>query len=281
MQQKSIRKTAPVPVLVLMLVLAGCAGSNDHESGAGHHSPQPDSQPAAQAPQAKHGGHNKHSGHGHHRFEKAADWIGHFENDERDEWQRPDIVIAKLGLQEDSRVADIGSATGYFPIRIAKQVPNGRVWGIDIEADMVRHLNARAREEGISNLFSVLGSADDPLIPEPVDVILMVNTYHHIESRPEYFRRLQSKLRPGGRLVIVDYKMGQFPSGPPEHMRLQPEVVTGELEAAGYQTSLTDTESLPRQYILAFTVSAPPSSPSPASTATKTDHSPAHSDDPH
>ena len=106
-----------------------------------------------------------------------------FEDPSRDTWQKPDVVIDALNLEPSSLVADIGAATGYFPVRIARRLPEGRVWGIDVEPDMVRYLNARARKEGLSHLFSVLATENDPLLPEPVDVVLVVNTYHHISER--------------------------------------------------------------------------------------------------
>ena len=243
-------------VLVLSLAISGCSGARTPPA---EECPQPEPrQPEAPEAREPHEsqeaqGHESHGhGHGHDPFEDAEACAKRFDSPERDEWQRPDVVIRALKLESGSRVAEIGSATGYFAVRVARQVTEGRVWGVDIEPDMVRYLNDRARREGLDNLFSILGTADDPLLPEPVDVVLIVNTYHHIEHRTEYLRRLKTRLREGGRVVVVDYKMGDFGSGPPESMRLLPEVVQREFTEAGYQLQHQDTDSLPRQYILVF-----------------------------
>lgn len=193
--------------------------------------------------------HAEHGGR-HHRFDDAEKWAARFENPERDAWQKPEQVIAGLDLAADAKVADIGSATGYFPIRIAKMVPQGKVWGVDIEPDMVRHLNARAAKEGLDNLVSVLGEPDDPRLPEPVDRILVVNTYHHIADRSAYFSRLRKHLTAAARIAIVDFKMGELPVGPPEAMKLAPDAVEREMAAAGYR--LLERIDLPYQYMLVF-----------------------------
>ena len=130
-----------------------------------------------------------HGGHGmQHRFDDAECWARRFESGDRDEWQKPDHVMALLDLAPDARVADIGSATGYFPVRFARAVPHGRVYGLDIEPEMVRYLNERAARAGLTNLRSILAATDDPRIPEPVDLIFVCNTYHHIGDRAWYFR---------------------------------------------------------------------------------------------
>ena len=93
-------------------------------------------------------------------------------------------------------------------------------------------------------------SADNPNLLEPVDVALIVDTYHHIDDRVAYFSRLKSSLRPGGRLAIVDFKT-DAPEGPPPEHRISPERVTVELEQAGY-APVARHEFLPRQYFLVF-----------------------------
>jgi cyclopropane fatty-acyl-phospholipid synthase-like methyltransferase len=185
-----------------------------------------------------------------HRFESADEWAQRFEDPARDAWQKPDQVIAALALAPDAKVADIGSATGYFAVRLALAVPQGRVFGVDIEPDMARYLEKRAQREGLAHLTPVLAAPDDPRLPEPVDLALVVNTYHHIEERVAYFRRLQGMLTPQGRVVIIDFRQGQ-PMGPPEGHRLPPGQVRQELEAAGYRF-VEEHGFLPNQYFLVF-----------------------------
>jgi len=186
-----------------------------------------------------------------HRFSDAERWAKRFEDPKRDAWQRPDEVLKLLSITPEMRIADIGSATGYFPVRFARAAPAGMVYGLEIEPDMVRYLNRRARQAGIDNLRSILAEPDDPKIPEPVDLIFLCNTYHHVGRRVDYFHERRADLRPGGRLAVVDFKPGDLPIGPPPDHKLAPEVVTVELADAGYAL-ITRDESLPYQYVLIF-----------------------------
>lgn len=209
----------------------------------------------AGAGSCQHGGPSHHGeGHRsatvHHRFDDAEKWAARFEDPKRDEWQRPDQVLGALALAPDARVADLGSATGYFSVRLARAVPRGTVFGVDIEPDMARYLEERARREGLANLVSVLGAPNDPKLPEPVDLVLVVDTYHHLGDRTAYFRALKERLRPGGRVAVVDFKKGS-PRGPPDEMKLSPEQVREELSAAGFR-QLASHDFLPDQYFLVF-----------------------------
>lgn len=190
--------------------------------------------------------------HAGHRFDDPERWARSFDDPARAAWQKPERVLEALALRKDDVVADIGSATGYFAVRIAPRVPRGRVWGVDIEPAMVRYLNERARREGLGNLFSILGTPGDPLLPEPVDRVLVVDTYHHIGDRTAYFENLAATLAPDARLVVVDFEMGEMPVGPPDSMKVPPEQVQHELETAGYTLEHAIRGELPYQYVLVF-----------------------------
>ena len=187
-----------------------------------------------------------------HRFENAAEWSQVFDSAERDAWQKPDVVVEKLGLQEKEVVADIGAGTGYFAVRIAKRIPAGVVYAVDIEADMERFVRARADKEGLKNLRAVTANANDPMLPEAVDLVLIVDTVHHIEDRNAYFAKVKTKLKPGGRIVIVDFKKEDTPVGPPLEMRLGPDDVIADLKKSGLIQTDIDEQTLPYQYILTF-----------------------------
>lgn len=190
------------------------------------------------------------SQHGNHRFDDADAWAARFEGPGRDAWQKPEQVLELLELSPDAKVADIGAATGYFPVRVARAVPQGDVYAVDIESAMVEYLARRARREGVSNLTAILAAPDDPRLPEAVDVVMVVNTYHHIEARPEYFRRLVAKVKPRGRLVIIDFSK-RSTMGPPASSKLTPEEVERELSGAGW-TLAASHDILPEQYFLVF-----------------------------
>jgi cyclopropane fatty-acyl-phospholipid synthase-like methyltransferase len=185
-----------------------------------------------------------------HSFGNAEMWAKEFDDPERDAWQKPDEVLDALHIGRTARVADIGAGTGYFSVRIAKQVPDGKVFAVDIEPDMLRYLGGRKHREHLMALEPVQASTDSPNLPEPVDLVLVVDTYHHMQNRIAYFSKLKASLRPNGRVAIVDFKV-DAPDGPPPEYRSTPEKITAELNAAGY--SLAETHQfLPRQYFLVF-----------------------------
>ena len=185
-----------------------------------------------------------------HSFRDAEKWAHVFDDPERDRWQKPHEVIQALGLQADARVADLGAGTGYFAARLANMLAQGRVYAVDIELDMVRYLEARAKREGLRNVIAIKGEPDDPRLPEKIDLILLVDVYHHISDRASYFRRLRDSLRPGGRIAIIDFKLDS-PQGPPRAARIAPEAVKAEMKAAGYAAA-AEHDFLPYQYFLVF-----------------------------
>ncbi|MDP3274264.1 MAG: class I SAM-dependent methyltransferase [Deltaproteobacteria bacterium] len=212
--------------------------------------------PAATTPAMPHNQHTHQGQHGRHgegfhrRFDDAQRWAQVFDDPARDAWQRPDEVIRWLALAPDARVADLGAGTGYFAARLARAVPSGRVWAEDIEPTLVVHMQQRFVREGIANAFATLGTAESPLVPELVDLVLVVDTYHHISDRPAFFQRIRERLRPSGRVVIVDFRMSAT-MGPPAEHRLAPAVVTQEMTEAGY-TAGPALDTLPNQYVLSF-----------------------------
>ena len=117
---------------------------------------------------------------------------------------------------------------------------------------MVKYLRDRASREGLGNVVSVQASADSPLLPERVDLVLIVDTYHHIGDREAYFRKLQRPLRPGGRVAIIDFRPDS-PEGPPKEFRLTPEQFKSEMLKAGYRLA-AQLDFLPRQNFLIFEV---------------------------
>lgn len=186
----------------------------------------------------------------HHSFGEAEKWAHVFDDPKRDEWQKPHEVIRALALPPDAVVADIGAGTGYFSARLATMLPKGRVFAADIEPSMVRHLAERAARDGLSNLTPVRAQADTPGLPAKVDLVLMVDTYHHIEGREHYFRGLRTLLKPEGRVAIIDFTR-ESPEGPPRSERILPAQVIAEMKAAGFELAATHS-FLPRQYFLVF-----------------------------
>lgn len=208
-----------------------------HGHGTDHHAPHPQ--------------HGHASGAANHRFDDPERWSKVFDDPKRDAWQKPDVVVAELRLSASDVVADIGAGTGYFTARLARVVPRGKVLAVDIEPKLIEHMKQRAEREGTANVEVVLGSPSDPRLPRGVNVVLVVDTYHHIAERTEYFRRVRERLATGGRVVIVDFKMGKLPVGPPDDHKLAPDVVEREMTQAGYGRCAS-FDGLPYQYMITF-----------------------------
>ncbi len=211
------------------------------------------------APATPNPGHHGEDHHRHHRFDDAEAWAKQFDDPSRDAWQRPAEVLDFIDLAPDATVADLGAGTGYFAVRLAQRAPRGRVFANDIEPDMVRYLGERATKEGLSNLLPVRGTADAPALPEAVDVAFMCNVFHHIDNRRDYFERVAQHLKPGGRVVIVDFKKDapEGVPGPPVAMRVSQSQLVEELAPIGLTPRRIDRELLPHQYVVELVLDTP------------------------
>jgi SAM-dependent methyltransferase len=229
-------RTYPHVPLLVVTFLASLVGSGSAAAQHEHH-PQAG---AAGAPD-----------HMSHRFDDAEAYAKRFDDPARDAWQMPDRVIAALALTPGIAIADIGAGTGYFAARLAKTAAAPVVYGADIEPSMVEYMKARAAREHLPNLRPLLAGADSPNLPAPVDLVLVVDTYHHIGSRVAYFRRLRESMAPGARLAIIDFRKDS-PEGPPVEFRFLPDQITRELREAGFVLAATH-DFLPRQHFLVYT----------------------------
>jgi len=188
----------------------------------------------------------------HRLHQDAQAYIAMLEDPARDAYQKPHEVIAALDLKPGEVVADIGSGSGYFTLRLAAHVGDtGRVYGVDIDPAMVRHLNRRVRDAGLRNVHVLLADPDDPLLPEPVDRFVVVDTWHHIEKQTEYLALMRKLLRPGGQVVMIDFQKKELPLGPPLAMKIAREDLIQQMEAAGFRLTREHT-FLPYQYFLVF-----------------------------
>jgi len=185
-----------------------------------------------------------------HSFSGAEQWAHVFDDPKRDAWQKPHEVIQALSLKPDAVIADIGSGTGYFAVRLANMVPKGRVYGVDTEPDMVRYLADRAKRENRGNVVAVAGAPGDAHLPEKADLVLLVDVYHHIDDRERYFGNLRASLKPGGRIAVIDFRLDSA-EGPPRAARIAPQRVIDELKGAGYRLSKQHA-FLPNQCFLVF-----------------------------
>jgi arsenite methyltransferase len=184
----------------------------------------------------------------HHPPRSAGEYAKVLEDPARDAWQKPHEVIMALALRKDETVADIGAGSGYFTRRLARHA--AKVYAVDIDAELL----AKAKTSSPANVETVLGAPDDPKLPAgSVDTIFICDVLHHIDARPAYYAKLKQALKPGGRIVIVDFYKHELPIGPPPAMKLEPEQVKAEFAAAGFSAAKSH-DFLPHQYFLEFTV---------------------------
>ena len=151
-------------------------------------------------------------------------------------------------------MADVGAGSGYITARMAARVgPEGKVYAVDIQPEMLTLLAERMKRDRIANITPVLGALDDPKLPaSAIDLILMVDVYHEFSEPQTMLRRMREALKPDGRLVLLEYRK-EDPTVP---IRLEHKMTVGEakmeIEAEGFRLARVD-EALPRQHILIFT----------------------------
>jgi ubiquinone/menaquinone biosynthesis C-methylase UbiE len=175
-----------------------------------------------------------------------------YEGFSRDGWQQPERVVSALGIRPGDRVADLGSGSGYFTLRLASAVgPQGRVFAVDVDPDMNEYLTGRLRRAGIANVDVILGRFEDPLLPDAgVDLVLTVDTYHHIADRPTYFRNLRRDLAPGGRVAVIEYDGRKWFVRLMGHYTPRGELLR-EMREAGYEVA-EDHDFIDRQSFVVF-----------------------------
>src|SRR5215831_14470165 len=134
------------------------------------------------------------------------------ERAERASWQKPDEVVQALTLKNGEVIADIGAGTGYFSRPLAKAVaPDGKVYAVDVAADVLQYLKERADKEGIGNIVTIVSREEDPMLPKnAVDLVFFSATTHHIVNRVPFYRAMAPGLKQGGRVAIIEMEDAGF-----------------------------------------------------------------------
>jgi len=179
----------------------------------------------------------------------GAGWL---ERPEREREERTDLLIGNLPLDADSVIADIGAGTGYFTFPIAERVPDGTVYAVDIQQEMLDIMADRKAAAGVDNVELVLGTEQDTRLPGgSVDVVLIVDAYHEFAYPREMMQGIVKGLRPGGRVVLVEYKK-ENPLIPIKGLHKMSQIqVKREMEAVGLQW-LEAKPVVPQQHVLMF-----------------------------
>jgi len=180
----------------------------------------------------------------------GADWLA---RSEREAEEAPDRALNALEIQPGQTVADVGAGVGYFTWRLAARVgPTGRVYANDIQKAMLQKLEENMAGRGLKNVVPVLGTITDARLPAgKLDLVLLVDVYHEFSEPQAMLRSIHSALKPGGRLVLIEYR-AEDPKIPirPEH-KMSLRLVRNEVEPEGFRFD-KNIEVLPRQHIVVF-----------------------------
>ena len=184
--------------------------------------------------------------HQHHPPRSAEEYAKILENPQRDGWQKPQEVITALKIRQSEVIADLGAGSGYFTRRLASHAE--KVYAVDLDAKLL----AKAKASSPANVETVLAVQDDPRLPPgSVDTVFICDVLHHIDNRRAYYRKLATALKPGGRIVNIDFHKRETPVGPPVSMKLDEKDVVKEFESAGFRLAKS-FDFLPHQYFLVF-----------------------------
>ena len=182
----------------------------------------------------------------------GAGWL---ERPEREDEEAPSKALDALELKPGMVVADIGAGSGYYSSRIAKRVgPTGRVYATDIQQGMIDILDRRIKSEGLTNITTVLGGMDDPrLPPDSIDLAIMVDVYHELQQPQIFLQRLKEAFKPGGRLVLLEFRKEDPKIPILEVHKMSVEEVRQEMEAEGLVIDKV-IETLPWQHLIVLRV---------------------------
>ncbi|HND88509.1 MAG TPA: class I SAM-dependent methyltransferase [Saprospiraceae bacterium] len=178
--------------------------------------------------------------------------VADYESKDRGIWQKPEMVISLLGDLQGKTVADIGAGTGYFTFRLVPRAE--KVIGIDIDQRFIRFLDSVKVRLPLAyrhRFEARLARPEDPLLrPEEADAVMIVNTYGYMQQRVQYLQTLIKGMKPGGQLLIIDFKKNNLPVGPPDQYKVALSQVERELMASGYAVRTIDKDALDYQYII-------------------------------
>jgi len=186
-----------------------------------------------------------------------SEWLGRFETESREIYRARGAIVKAVNLKQGDRIADIGAGTGLFTFLFADQIgPRGWVFAVEISPRFVERIDKLATEQGFANITPLLGAEDVVrLPPESINVAFVCDTYHHFEYPGTIMTSIKRALRPGGRLVVVDFERieGVSRQWVLDHMRAGKSVFRKEIEDAGFEfIGETKVEGLEENYFIAF-----------------------------
>jgi SAM-dependent methyltransferase len=185
-------------------------------------------------------------------FHDTPKYLAFLERTDRAAWQKPDEVVAALGLKGSETVFDLGAGSGYFSFRLAKVLSAGKVIAADTEPEMLRHIHHRAMGEGVRNIEVRLIQPADPGVSSDVDLVFLCDVLHHVADRPVWLAKLRASMKSGARLALIEFKEGKLPEGPPEAAKIPRAELVDLVTKAGFRLSSERKDLLPYQVFLIF-----------------------------
>jgi ubiquinone/menaquinone biosynthesis C-methylase UbiE len=247
MMKTSVRVRGWVWLCVLALA-AGCKTEPKPGEGAGQATGHEHPMPGIDCPLRKAGVDPSQL----RPFAEVEKYIAFLDRLERDAWQKPDDVVRALNLRGTETVYDLGAGSGYFSFRFARAVPRGKVVAADLEPEMIRHINHKGVMEGLTNLNLVLIKGDEPQVPREADWVFVCDVLHHVSDRSGWLKKVAGEMKSDARLVLIEFKEGTLPEGPPESAKIPRKQLIELLTEAGLQFEYEKPELLPYQVFLVF-----------------------------
>ena len=238
-----------IPLLLLGLLLVCCRGVSQQQTAT---SDQPDSSKVYHYKNATPNGTGKY-----YQGREIAQVMGHLgaswlERPEREREERTDLLLKALALKPTDVVADIGAGTGFFSFQMAPKVSKGKVLAVDIQPEMIAYLNEGKTKHNVTNVEPILSTESDPkLSANSIDMAILIDAYHEFSYPHEMIQHIADALKPGGRVVLVEYR-AEDPSVPIKELhKLSVAQATKEMKAAGLKRLKID-DRLPQQHIMFF-----------------------------
>ena len=185
-------------------------------------------------------------------FAEVEKYIEFLERKDREIWQKPGDVISAMKLKGNETLADVGAGSGYFSFRFDSVLTKGEVIAIDIEPEMIRHIHHKVMASGIKNMNVILASKDDPEVPAKVDIVFICDVLHHIKNRSAWLAKLNSEMEKGAKLVLIEFKEGKLPQGPPENIKISGKEMVSLVSNAGFTLVKENKTLLPYQNYFEF-----------------------------
>jgi len=193
-----------------------------------------------------------HVAHAQLASRPAAEWTKTLESAERVAGLRTSEVIAKLNLKPTDVVADLGAGTGLFSLPLAKAVPTGRVYSVELDEGFLAQIRGKAKTENVTNIVPVLGRFTDPSLPaRDVDVAFFHDVLHHVENRAAYIKSVAGYLKPGGRIVVIEFNPGDSPHKAEPTLIVSREQTAGWMKDAGLVPA-EDVQLFPDKYFVVY-----------------------------